>query len=67
MNKLHEGLLPLPTPTDSHSFWGLIATWGGNWMWNDIDAREYPKDDMKLIAEGMMEGCLLWTTDGSYN
>jgi hypothetical protein len=26
---------------------GFFATWGGNWMWNDIDAGEYPKDDMK--------------------
>jgi hypothetical protein len=36
-------------------------------MWNDINPREYPKDDMKWIAEGMTEGSLIWTTDGSYN
>jgi hypothetical protein len=67
MNKLHEGPLPLPTPMDSHSFWEFIATWRGNWMWNTIDAGEYPKDNMKWIAEGMMDGSLVWTTDGSYN
>jgi hypothetical protein len=36
-------------------------------MWNDINAREYPKDNMKWIGEGMTEGSLIWTTDRSYN
>ncbi len=36
-------------------------------MWNNINAEEYPKDNMKWIAEGMTEGSLIWTTDGSYN
>ncbi len=26
-----------------------------------------PKDNLKWIAEGMTEGSLIWTTDGSYN
>jgi hypothetical protein len=48
MNKLHEGPSPLPAPRNSHSFWEFTAMWGGNWMWNNIDAGEYPKDDMNL-------------------
>jgi hypothetical protein len=67
MNKLQEGPSPLPTPTNSHSFWEFISTCGENWMWNNIDAREYPKEDMKWIAEGMMERSPIWTTDGSCN
>jgi hypothetical protein len=67
VNKLHDGPLP-PTPRDStQSFWEFLATWGGTWMWDNIDSRVHSKDDILLIAEGMTKGLLIWTTNGSYN
>ncbi len=67
MNKLHKGPLPPPTTEDSTPFWEFIDTWGGNWMWRNIDTGNKPKDNMQWVADGMTEGTLIWTTDGSYN
>jgi hypothetical protein len=36
-------------------------------MWNNIDAGQHDKNNMKWIAEEMMAGSLTWTTDGSYD
>jgi hypothetical protein len=67
VNKLQDGPLP-PTPRDNtQSFWGFLATWGGTWMWDNIDSGAHSKDDISWIAEGMTKGLLIWTTDGSYN
>ncbi len=52
---------------DSIYFWDLIAKWGGTWMWEGIDATQRTKEDTTWIAEGMQEGTLIWTTDGSYD
>jgi hypothetical protein len=66
MNKLQEGPLPPPTTENSTPFWVFIDTWGGNWMWRNIDTRDKPKGDMQWVADGMTAGTLIWTTDGSY-
>jgi hypothetical protein len=67
VNKLQEGP-PLVLPqTNSISFWGYIAKWGGTWMWGGIDATQRTKEDTTWIAEGMQEGTLIWTIDGSYD
>jgi hypothetical protein len=69
VNKLQDGPLPPPTPRDNtQSFWEFLATWGGTWMWEDIDSGAHSKDNISgIIAEEMMKGLLIWTTDGSYN
>ncbi len=67
VNKLQDGPLP-PTPRgNTQSFWEFLATWGGTWMWDDIDAGAHSKDNISWIAEGMTKGLLIWMTDGSYN
>ncbi len=67
MNKLQEGPPPLATTEDQKPFWDFIATWGGSWMWRDIDNVNKPKDAIQWIAEEMTAGTLVWTTDGSYD
>ncbi len=53
VNKLQDGPLP-PTPRDNtQSFWEFLATWGGTWMWDNIDSGVHSKDDLSWIAEGM--------------
>jgi hypothetical protein len=67
VNKLQEGSdLPVETLRNL-LFWEYIATWGGNWMWEDIDDSQTTKADTSWIAEGLKAGILIWTTDGSYN
>ncbi len=36
-------------------------------MQEGINATQRTKEDTTWIAEGMQEGTLIWTTDGSYN
>jgi hypothetical protein len=67
MNKLQDGPPPLATTEDQKPFWDFIATWGGSWMWRDIDNVAKPKDNIQWIAEGMTAGTLVWTTNGSYD
>ncbi len=67
MNKLQEGPLPPPTTADSTPFWEFIVTWGGSWMWRNINAGNKPKDDMQWVTDGMTAGILIWMTDGSYD
>jgi hypothetical protein len=67
MNKLQEGLPPLATTEDPKPFWDFIATWGGSWMWRNINIVNKAKDNIQWIAEGMTAGTLVWITDGSYD
>jgi hypothetical protein len=67
VNKLHEGPMPIPKTDDLFPFWTFIASWGGNWMWQDITNPYKPKDDMQWVADGMTAGTLIWTTNGSYD
>jgi hypothetical protein len=67
VNKLQDSPLP-PTPRDNtQSFWEFIPTWGGTWMWDNIDSKAHSKDNILLIAEGMTKGLLIWMTDVSYD
>ncbi len=67
VNKLQDGL-PHTIPRDNmQSFWEFLATWGGTWMWDDIDFGAHSKDDILWIAEGMTKGSLIWMTNGSYD
>jgi hypothetical protein len=67
VNKLQEGPPLVLLQTNSISFWDYIAKWGRTWMWEGINATQRTKEDTTWIAEGMQEGTLIWTTDGSYN
>jgi hypothetical protein len=67
VNKLHEGPLPISKADALVSFWTFIDSRGGNWMWQEISNGDKPKDDMQWVADGMMAGTLIWTTDGSYD
>ncbi len=66
-NKLQEGPLPLATPEDHTTFWTFITTWGGNWMWCNIDNSDTLKDDMQWVTDRMIAATLIWKTDGSYD
>jgi hypothetical protein len=67
MSKLQEGPLHPPTTEDSTPFWEFIDTWGGSWMWRNIDTGDKPKDNMQWVADGMTAGTLILTTNGSYD
>jgi hypothetical protein len=36
-------------------------------MWQEMSNGDKPKDDMQWVADGMMAGSLIWTTNGSYD
>jgi hypothetical protein len=36
-------------------------------MWQDISNVSKPKDDMQWVADGMIAGNLIWTTNRSYD
>jgi hypothetical protein len=66
-NKLQEGPPPLATPEDHTPFWTFIAAWGGNWMRRDINNSDTLKDNMQWVADRMIAGTIIWTTNGSYD
>jgi hypothetical protein len=65
--KLSEGphlITPMPEETN---FWDFIRSWGGCWMWEDIDTSQEAAKDLEWIAKGLRKNSLVWTTDGSYD
>jgi hypothetical protein len=52
VHKLQEGSDLLQEPLTDLSFWEYITTWGGNWMWEDINNSQTTKADTMWIAEG---------------
>jgi hypothetical protein len=67
VNKLQE-VSDLPVETSrALLFWECLETWGGIWMWEDINNSQATKADTSWIAEGLKAGSLIWATDGSYN
>jgi hypothetical protein len=58
-NKLQEGPPPIATPDNHTPFWTFIATWGGNWMWRNINNSDTLKDNMQWVADGMIAGTLI--------
>jgi hypothetical protein len=67
VNRLQEGPPLLLISSDPTLFWDFIAKWGGNWMWEGIDATQQTKTDTTWIAMGMKGRTLIWMTDMSYN
>jgi hypothetical protein len=58
----------LVTATDARTgFWEFLHSWGGTWMWEVIQPSKDTPVDVLWIAEGLRDGSLIWTTDGSYN
>jgi hypothetical protein len=67
VNKLQE-VSDLPVETSrALLFWECLETWGGIWMWEDINNSQATKADTSWIAEGLKAGSLIWATDGSYD
>jgi hypothetical protein len=67
VNKLHKGPPPITKGEDPETLWTFIASWEGNWMWQDIKNLGKPIDNMQWVADRMTAGTLIWTTDGSYD
>ncbi len=67
VNKLQEGP-SFANATKEYTFFGdCIQSWGGSWMWDDIDFVQETTQDLKWVAEGMQKNTLVLTTDRSYN
>ena len=49
----------------SQSFWNFLKEGGGDWMWEFIEDK-YKSKDMRWLQEGMLNGTLVWCSDGSY-
>jgi hypothetical protein len=67
VNKLQEGPPLVLLQMNSISFWDYISKWGRTWIREGINVTQRTKEDTTWIAEGMQEGTLIWTTDGSCN
>jgi hypothetical protein len=67
VNKLQEGLDPPVETSRALLIWEYLETWGGTWMWEDIDDSQATKADTSRITEGLKAGSLIWATDGSYD
>ncbi len=67
VNKLQEGPSFADATKEYTFFWDFIQSWGGSWMWDDIDFMQETTQDLKWVAEGMQNNTLVWTMDGSYN
>jgi hypothetical protein len=58
----------LVNPQNKHTnFWDFICSWGGSWMWEDIDFTQTTTQDLQWIAKLMKNNTLVRMTDGSYN
>jgi len=47
------------------TFWDVLKEGGGEWMWEFVEEK-YKEDDMDWLREGMINGTLVWCSDGSY-
>ena len=58
----------LATATDtSTGFWEFLHSWGGTWMWEVMEPGKDTPADIRWIVDGLRNGTLIWTTDGSYD
>ena len=58
----------LATETDARTgFWEFLHSWGGTWMWEVIEPGKDTPADVSWIVNGLRNGALIWTTDGSYD
>jgi hypothetical protein len=67
VNKLQEGPSFSNASKEYTSFWDFIQSWGGSWMWDDIDFAQETTQDLQWVAEGMQNNTLVWTMDGSFD
>ena len=47
------------------SFWDILDSWGGEWMWELVDP-EFRSSDLSWIDRAMADGTLVCCADGSY-
>jgi hypothetical protein len=58
----------LPTETDARmGFWEFLHSWGGTWMWEVIKPGKDTLEEVSWIVDGLRNGSLIWTTEGSYD
>ena len=48
-------------------FWEFLYSWGGTWMWELIEPGKDTPTGVQWIVDGLRNGSLIWTTDGSYD
>ena len=48
-------------------FWEFLHSWGGTWLWEVIEPGKDTPADIHWIVDGLSNGTLIWTTDGSYD
>jgi hypothetical protein len=49
------------------NFWDFLFSWGGTWMWSNIDTNQPRQHNITWLATGMSKGTLIWVIDGSYD
>jgi hypothetical protein len=67
VSKLQEEPSLVVPPNKHTNFWDFIRSWGGSWMWEDINFSQETTQDLQWIAKGMKNNTLVWTTNGSYD
>ncbi len=67
VNKLNIGPTLARGPQQPNDFWDFLRTWGGEWMWEEIEDGQAKKHDLSWLVHGMESNTLLWVTDGSYD
>ena len=65
VNKLNEGFPFATKPLLPTDFWEFLNTWGGTWMWENIDGSQQSKLNLSWLLEGMKLNTPKWVTDGS--
>ncbi len=65
--KLYEGPVFAKALNGRQDFWEFHYSWGGQRMWEGIEASKRLPYNMSRVAEGMKNNTLLWVTDGSYD
>jgi hypothetical protein len=59
VNKLQEGPSFADATKKYTIFWDFIRSWGGSWMWDDIDFVQETTQDLKWVAEWMQNNTLV--------
>jgi hypothetical protein len=67
VDKLNKGVPLVKGPLLPPDFWEFLDTWGGTWMWENIDDSQQSKHNLSWLVEGMESNTLTWVTNGSYN
>jgi hypothetical protein len=65
--KLSEGPALAKASNKRLDFWEFLYSWGGEWMWEGIEACQGLPYDMIWVAEGMKNYTLIWVADSSYD